>query len=103
MKYMNSTKLKFQDNSGTITPVTETYTGSGFATTVTVTDGTPTVTYYSDNTCKTKTTTSNATAAGGTPKTVGTYYAIATVDESTNYKKGDSFMANEYILSQTKI
>ena len=88
-KYFDCSITK-ADNSVTITPVTETYTGSGFATTVTVTDGTPTVTYYSDNTCKTKTTTSNATAAGGTPKTVGTYYAIATVDESNNYKKGDS-------------
>lgn len=73
-------------NAITITKKTYTYDGKGKAATVTATYGTPTVTYYTDSSCKTKTTTANATSTGGTPKAAGTYYAKATVDASTNYK-----------------
>ncbi len=73
-------------NAINLTKKTYTYDGGGKAATVTATYGTPAVTYYSDASCNTKTTTANATAAGGTPKNAGTYYAKATVDASTNYK-----------------
>ncbi len=87
-------------NTVTITPVTKTYTGSGFATTVTATSGTPTVTYYSDSSCATKTTTTNATAAGGTPKLVGTYYATATVAASTNYNAGSASCKKAVVINK---
>ncbi|MBO6195093.1 MAG: BspA family leucine-rich repeat surface protein [Bacilli bacterium] len=61
------------------------YDGFGKATSASTKTGSAvTLTYYSDSTCSTKTTTSNATEEGGTPKAVGTYYAIgkATINQT---------------------
>lgn len=77
-------------NNVTITSKTYDYDGDGHNATASATSGTPTLTYYSNSNCSTQTTTANATAAGGTPKNAGTYYAIATVVASDNYAAGTS-------------
>ena len=87
-------------NVVTITAVTKTYTGDGIGTNATATNGTPSITYYSDSNCETKTTTTNATAVGGTPKIVGTYYAKATVSASTNYKAASSGCQKAVIINK---
>ena len=70
----------------TVTAKTSNYTGSGIQPTVKTTSGlTATLTYYSDSSCATKTTTSNAVSAGGAPKNAGTYYVKATTAGNTNY------------------
>ena len=77
-------------NTVTITKKTCEYTGKACSVSAAATNGTPSITYYSNSNCTTKTTTSNAVSAGGAPKKSGTYWAKAIVDESTNYLKGDS-------------
>ena len=87
-----------------ITTKTATYTGSGIATTASATSKSKiTVTYYSDSSCKTKTTTTNATAAGGTPKVVGTYYAIAKSEGNTNYNAGSSTCTKAVIIKKAPV
>ena len=74
-----------------ITPQTASYTGSGISATATAKSGSNvTLTYYSDSSCSTKTTTTNATTVGGTPKTSGTYYVIAKSVGNGNYNGSSS-------------
>jgi mucin-2 len=87
-------------NTITITKKTYTWDGNGKSTTATATSGTPSITYYSDSSCATQTTTTNATSAGGTPKIAGTYYAKATVAASTNYLAGNSGCKEAVVISQ---
>ena len=92
--------IEKKDDKITITAKTATYTGKGVAATATATSGTAvTLTYYSDSSCKTKTTTTNATAAGGTPKNVGTYYAIGTTTGNLNYKAGKSACTKAVVIT----
>jgi len=88
-------------DSITITSKTYTYDGNGKATSASATSGlTPTVTYYSDSSCATKTTTSNATAAGGTPKVVGTYYATASTAGNTNYNTASKSCTKAVVIDK---
>ena len=80
------------------------YTGSGIATTTKATSGSKvTITYYSDSKCATKTTTSNAIAAGGTPKSIGTYYAIAKSAGNTNYNAGTSKCTKAVVITKKSV
>ena len=88
------------DNIVKITEKKYSYDGKGHATTVSVTNGTPSVTYYSDSSCRTKTTTTNATAAGGTPKQAGTYYATASVPASDNYEAGSASCTKAVVIDK---
>ena len=79
------------------------YTGKEINTTVTSKSGLKvTLTYYSDSTCKTKTTTTNATKIGGAPKNIGTYYAIGTVAGDANYNKVTSLCTKAITISKGK-
>ena len=89
------------DDKVTITTKTASYTGKGIATSAKAASGSKvTITYYSDAKCATKTTTSNATAAGGTPKAVGTYYAIGKTSASTNYKAATSSCTKAVVINK---
>ena len=88
-------------NTITITNQTYTYDGKGHGTVASATSGSPSVTYYSNSNCTTKTTTSNATSAGGTPKNAGIYYAKATVAASTNYAAGDSGCKQAVVINKS--
>ena len=74
----------------TITKQTVTYDGAAHTTTASATSGlTPSVTYYTNSGCTTKTSTSNGAASeGAAPKDVGTYYVTATTAGNTNYNEG---------------
>ena len=75
-------KTKLED-SITMKLVTKSYSNSVVKASGKTKSGlTPSFTYYSDAKCKTKTTTENAKTSGGAPKSVGTYYVIATTSPS---------------------
>ncbi len=82
----NNTSSDKKDDTITITLKTATYTGKGITPDVKSESGNVvSLTYYSDASCKTKTTTDNAISAGGAPKKVGTYYVIGTTEGDSNY------------------
>lgn len=71
-------------NVVTVTGKTATYTGAEVKATAGASNGTPVITYYSDEAC---------TKVVETPQNAGTYYAKAAVAESDNYKAGQSGVA----------
>lgn len=84
-----------------ISLISKTYTGKGIATKATATSGSKvTVTYYSDSKCATKTTTKNGTSLGGTPKAVGTYYAIAKSAGNGNYKSATTKCTKAVVIEK---
>ena len=89
-------------NSVQITSRTYTYDGNGKLANATALAGVPSITYFSDTNCTTKTTTTNAVSVGGSPKNAGTYYAIATVDESANYELGQSGCTKAVIIDKAQ-
>lgn len=91
------------NNVITIDPKTDTYNGQGKSASASALSGTPTIAYYSDSGCKTKTTTSNAESAGGKPINVGTYYAKASVSETTNYKATESSCKKAVVINKLDI
>ena len=72
------------------------YTGSAQAANTATTSGNGSITYlyYTNNTCTTQTGTAanagGASAAGGAPKTAGTWYAIATAAQTNQYNAASS-------------
>ncbi len=84
-KNWNYTAVAYNKLNNTVTISSKTcdYNGSSCVPTVTATNGTPTIKYYTNSTC----TTGETTTA---PVNAGTYYAKATVNESSTYFAGDS-------------
>ena len=75
----------------TIQSKTITYNGSSVSATATAKSGTAvSLKYYSDSSCNTATTLTNAVAAGGAPKNAGKYYVIGTSKGNTIYKATSS-------------
>ena len=95
--------IKKLSSTISITNKSEQYNGSVISVDtpqVTGSNGAVTITYYTDSSCTTKTTTANgATQTGGAPANAGTYYAKARVAASTNYKAAVSGVA---VLTITK-
>lgn len=84
----NVSKVSQLSGSISLSEKTATYTGSAIAanTATTNSGGTVTYTYYSDNSCSTKTATSTgASSQGAAPVDAGTYYVKATVGATDNY------------------
>lgn len=119
--YSGSRQLTFSITVATpsisLTEKTATYTGSviniGTASVSGVSGGTTpsgavTYKYYINSACTTQTTTSNgATANGGAPKNVGTYYVKATIAAAGNYGSNTSsavkLVINTKALSESDI
>ena len=88
-------------NSVLITNKTFTYDGDSHDTLVTSSnDGTPTITYYSDSSCVTKTTTENATSNGGAPINAETYYAMAIVTGDQFYEVGSADCTKAVVINK---
>ena len=84
----------------TISPISKTYTGNVVEAGINSSIGTPVATYYSDSSCKTKTTTSNAVSIGGAPKEAGTYYVIVKVAKGTNYNEATSACTKAVVINR---
>ena len=90
------------DDTITITSADAIYDGNTHSATASSTSQlTVSLTYYSDSSCSTKTTTSNAETSGGPPKTVGTYYAIGKTAGNDNYNITTSACTKAVTISQS--
>ena len=70
----------------TVVDTSVSYTGSAISASYeTLSDLAPTFVYYSNSTCTTKTTTANASSAGGAPIKVGTYYVTGSTTGNDDY------------------
>lgn len=97
----NSYEISLNTDKITITLKNATYTGKGIGATAKATSGlSVTLTYYNDSSCKAKTTTKNAVAAGGKPKKVGTYYAIGTTAGNSTYKAAKSSCVKAVVIKK---
>ena len=74
-----------KDDKITITAKSVTYTGKAIEADIKANTTIKEKVYYSDSKCKTKTTTKNASKAGGAPKEVGTYYVIVKTSGNSQY------------------
>lgn len=86
----NKTDTKKTNDKITITAKSVTYTGKAIEADIKANTAIKEKVYYSDSSCKTKTTTKNATVAGGAPKAVGTYYVKVVTKGDSKYNSASS-------------
>ena len=90
----------------TLNKQTTTYDGNIHTTSVSVASGlTPTITYYTNSTCTTGTSSANsgATSAGAAPKDAGTYYVTVSTSGNGNYNSATKSCTEALTISPKEL